>query len=219
MSTKTLAPRKPPIGVVPVPLDPAVLEGPLWLRGPRPGEIAVDAAGADVAATAPGDAVTEAVFDEPAAVEAVAPVEVVRASAMRAVVGIDATIASLQAMRTHLLAGLGRLAIDEAAEAKLDAGIAIRDLASELALQQRRSDRTVEAEVGQAMDTVERWPATLRAWGDATIGRGHLAVIAEIGAPLKTPEARAAFEAGACQVFCVSGAGRGGQRWGLMRSG
>ena len=202
MSTRTLAPRKVPVGVVPVPLDPAVFEGPLWLRGPRP-----------------GDAAAEPASQEPAAVEAVAPVEVVRASAMRAVVGIDATIASLQAMRTHLLAGLGRLAIDEAAEAKLDAGIAIRDLASELALQQRRSDRTVEAEVGQAMDTVERWPATLRAWGDATIGRGHLAVIAEIGAPLKTPEARAAFEAGACQVFCVSGAGRGGQRWGLMRSG
>jgi hypothetical protein len=160
---------------VPVPLDPAVVEGPLWLRGPRPGDV--------VAEPTAGDEV-----------EAVAPVEGVRASAMRAVVGIDEAIASLQAMRTHLLAGLGRLAIDEAVEARLDSGIAIRDLANELALQQRRSDRTVEAELSQAMDTVERWPATLRAWGEAAIGRGHVAVIAEIGAPLKSPEARAAFE-------------------------
>ena len=182
MSTKTLAPRKVPVGVVPVPLDPAVLEGPLWLRGPRPGEAVIaTAAGGELETVAP--------------VESLAPVESVRASAMRAVVDVDAAIASMQAIRTHLLAGLGRLAIDEAAEARLDPGIAMRDLANELALQQRRSDRTVEAEVGQAMDTVERWPATLRAWGDAAIGRGHLMVIAEIGAPLKTPEARAAFEA------------------------
>lgn len=180
MSTKTAAPSAAPSAaaraVLPVPLSPDALQGPLWLRGPRPGD------------RVPASS-------EPTLVAPPAPAERVSETAMRAVVGIDEAIASLQAMRTQLLAGLGRLAIDQAIDARLDTGIAIRDLASELALRERRSDRTVEAEVSQAMDTVERWPATVRAWGDTSISRSHVHVIAEIGAPLATPEARAVFEA------------------------
>ncbi|MGM1030135.1 MAG: DUF222 domain-containing protein [Actinomycetota bacterium] len=185
MSKEAVATSRAPRAVLPVPLDPAALEGPLWLRGPRPGEVVGTSAldSAEVAEPTEGPVVPGA-----------PTVADVAETAMQAVVGIDEAIASLQAMRTHFLAGLGRLAIDQAATERLDPGVAIRDLASELALRQRRSDRTVEAEVSQAMATVEEWPATLRAWGEARIGRGHVHVIAEIGAPLKTPESRAAFE-------------------------
>ncbi|WAC67544.1 DUF222 domain-containing protein [Agrococcus sp. SL85] len=86
--------------------------------------------------------------------------------ALEAVVRIGEAIASLQAMRAHLLAA-----------------------------RERRADRTVEAEVGDAMVETAAWPATLRALGEARIHRGHLRVMAEIGLPLQAQEARDAFEA------------------------
>ncbi|SDR71372.1 HNH endonuclease [Agrococcus carbonis] len=116
-------------------------------------------------------------------------------TAMRAVVEIDAAIAGLQAMRTHLLAGIGHVAVDDALEERLDPAVGLRDAACELGLRQRRSDRTVEAELNAAMADTQRWPATVRAWGDTRIHRGHVAVIAEIGAPIQDPAAREAFEA------------------------
>ncbi|WP_188717829.1 HNH endonuclease signature motif containing protein [Agrococcus terreus] len=126
---------------------------------------------------------------EPASPHAVA------AHALEAVVGIDEAIASLQAMRAHLMAGLARMAVDDALETRTDQRLALREVAAELATRQRRSDRTLEAELGGAMVDVAHWPATVRAWGDARIHRGHLHVIAEVGLPLQDPAARAAFEA------------------------
>lgn len=116
-------------------------------------------------------------------------------SAMRAIAQIDATIAGLQAMRTQLLAGVGRVAIEEARDEGLDPGVGLRDAACELALQQRRSDRTVEAELNHAMADVSRWPTTMRAWGEARIHRGHVAVITEVGGSIQDAAERAAFEA------------------------
>ncbi|SDR67019.1 DUF222 domain-containing protein [Agrococcus carbonis] len=116
-------------------------------------------------------------------------------TAMRAVVEIDAAIAGLQAMRTQLLAGIGHVAVDDALAERLDPAVGLRDAACELGLRQRRSDRTVEAELNAAMADTQRWPATVEAWGQARIHRGHVAVIAEIGAPIQDPAARAAFEA------------------------
>ena len=185
MSTEMQASRWPVHRQLPVPLDPAAAQGPMWLRGPRPEDVAES----DAPAVTPVEAGTE-----------IAPVPMptvqdVRASAIKIVVDLDAAIAGLQAMRTHALAGLGLLALEETGDAHLDAGIVMRDLANELALRQRRSDRTVEAEIDRAMRIFDEWPATLRAWGETRIHQGHLRVIADIGAPLKTPEARAAFEA------------------------
>ncbi|WP_404313155.1 HNH endonuclease [Agrococcus terreus] len=119
----------------------------------------------------------------------------VAAHAMEAVVGIDEAIASLQAMRAHLMAGLARMAVDDALETRTDQRLALREVAAELATRQRRSDRTLEAELGGAMVDVAHWPATVRAWGDARIHRGHVPVIAEVGLPLQDPAARASFEA------------------------
>lgn len=116
-------------------------------------------------------------------------------TAMRAVVEIDAAIAGLQAMRTELLAGIGHVAIDDARAERLDPGVGVRDVACELALLTRRSDRTIEAELSHAMADTSSWPATIRAWGAAKIHRGHVAVIVDVGSPLQDAEARAAFEA------------------------
>ncbi|MET4100469.1 hypothetical protein ABIB37_002706 [Agrococcus sp. UYP10] len=185
MSTEIQASRWPAHRQLPVPLDPAAAQGPQWLRGPRPGDAtdSGDGAGTPVETGSELEAVP------------VPTVQDVRASAIKIVVDLDAAIAGLQAMRTHALAGLGLLALEEAGDAHLDAGIVMRDLANELALRQRRSDRTVEAEIDRAMRTLDEWPATLRAWGETRIHQGHLRVITDIGAPLKTPEARAQFEA------------------------
>lgn len=72
-------------------------------------------------------------------------------STMDAIVSLDEAIASLEAMRMHVLAALGRLAIGQASAERLDTGVAVRELAGELALRERRSDRAVEAEVRQAI--------------------------------------------------------------------
>lgn len=129
-------------------------------------------------------------------------------SAMRAIVEIDAAIAGLQAMRAQLLAGVGHVAIDDAIAERLDPGVGVRDVAAELAALQRRSDRTIEAELNESMRDLERWPATVRAWGAARIHRGHVRVITEIGAPLTDPAARAAFETALLAHAAVTTPGR-----------
>lgn len=167
---------------VPVPFSPDVMEGPEWLRGPRPSEVARAAE----AALAPA---------EPEATAAPVTARDVADSAIRAVAEIDAAIASMQAMRTHLMAGIGHVAVDDALEEHLDPAVGLRDQAVEIGLRLRRSDRTVQAQLTESMALVERWPATLRAWGDARIHRGHVAVIEELGARLQDAAVRAAFEA------------------------
>ncbi|WP_413319393.1 DUF222 domain-containing protein [Agrococcus sp. 1P02AA] len=177
--TPDMPPQLPPHRV-PVPFAPDVLDGPTWLRGgahplDSPAERSV------VASSAPLPAAPVAGRD-------------VAESAMRAVVEIDAAIASLEAMRVRFLAGIGHVAVQDALEEHLDPGVGVRDVACELALMGRRSDRTIEADIGHAMEQVTAWPATLEAWGAARIHRGHVAVIAEIGSAIQDPEGRAAFE-------------------------
>ncbi len=113
---------------------------------------------------------------------------------MRAVVEIDAAIASLEAMRVRFLAGIGHVAVEDALEERLDPGVGVRDVACELALMERRSDRTLEADISHAMEQVAAWPATMHAWGEARIHRGHVGVITEIGGAIQDPAGRAAFE-------------------------
>ncbi|GEK80337.1 hypothetical protein ABA31_16880 [Agrococcus baldri] len=178
--------------LTPPPFSPEYRRGFPWVRPDDQAPARVDDTdGVEPAAGGSGgEASTEA---------RLAPVVVtgraVAESAMRAVVEIDSAIASLQAMRAQLLAGIGGVAVEDAVAERLDPGVGLRDVAAELALMQRRSDRTLEADLNRAMAERERWPATLRAWGAARIHRGHVAVIAEIGAALQDAEARAAFEA------------------------
>ncbi|WP_413319893.1 DUF222 domain-containing protein [Agrococcus sp. 1P02AA] len=192
-------PQLPPHRV-PVPFAPDVLDGPTWLRGgphplaaPAPALLSALAEGASVA----GAAASLSVAAAGGASVPPAPVtgRDVAESAMRAVVEIDAAIASLEAMRVRFLAGIGHVAVGDALEERLDPGVGVRDAACELALMGRRSDRTVEADIGHAMEQVTAWPATLEAWGAARIHRGHVGVITEIGSTIPDPAARAAFEA------------------------
>ncbi|MCH1881934.1 HNH endonuclease signature motif containing protein [Agrococcus sp. ARC_14] len=158
--------------------QPGAESGPEWLRGPRPAELA---------------AALEST--EPEAAPAPVTARAVAETAIRALVEVDAAIASLQAMRTQLLAGIGHVAIDDALAERLDPAVGLRDDACEIGLLQRRSDRTVEGELTQSMLQMERWPATIAAWGRASIHRGHVRVIEDIGAPLRDAAERAAFEA------------------------
>lgn len=167
---------------VPVPLHPDVMMGPQWLRGPRPTSLAA----VDESAVVPA---------EPCVPPAPVTGRDVAESAIRAVVEIDAAMASMQAMRARLMAGIGHGAVDDALAEQLDPAVALRDQAAEMGLRLRRSDRTVQAQLTESMASLERWPAALGAWGEARIHRGHLAVIEELGAPLQDATARAAFEA------------------------
>ncbi|GEK80529.1 HNH endonuclease signature motif containing protein [Agrococcus baldri] len=184
--------------LTPPPFSPEYRRGFPWVRpgDQAPGQT-VDADGVEAGAVESG--AVEPGAGVSAEVVPLVPVEVsgraVSESAMRAVVEIDSAIASLQAMRAQLLAGIGGVAVEDAAAERLDPGVGLRDVAAELALMQRRSDRTLEADLNRAMAERERWPALLRAWGQARIHRGHVAVIAEIGGALQDAQARAAFEA------------------------
>lgn len=127
--------------LTPPPMSPQYLDGPAWLRS------------GDTEAEEPATPVqaVNSTSTSPSSDASVVTPRDVSESAMRAVVGIDAAIASLRAMRTQLLTGIGGVAVDDAAAERLDPGVGVRDVACELALQQRRSDRTVEVELNHAM--------------------------------------------------------------------
>ena len=186
-----------PPHVVPAPFSPEFPLGPQWFgRGVEPiGTEPADAASGSDAGTAAEAAVAEATAAVPSPAGAPVTARDVAETAMRTVVGIEAAIAGLEAMRLHLLAGVGAVAIDDARAERLDPAVGLRDVAAELGLRLRRSDRTVEREISTSMRLLECWPATVAAWGQARISRAHLMTIAEIGAPLQNPEARAEFEA------------------------
>ncbi len=178
------APTLPPHRV-PVPFAPDFFDGPTWLRGgPHP---------LDAAAAVPSGERAVAAEAEPIPPAPVTGRDVAE-SAMRAVVEIDVAIASLEAMRVRFLAGIGHVAVEDALEERLDPGVGVREVACELALMERRSDRTLEANISHAMEQVAAWPATVHAWGEARIHRGHVGVITEIGGAIQDPEGRAAFE-------------------------
>ncbi|MDP5226139.1 MULTISPECIES: HNH endonuclease signature motif containing protein [Arthrobacter] len=75
------------------------------------------------------------------------------------------------------------------------AELAERSVAAEIAAATRVSDRTVQRQMGQAVELVTRFPATVDALCEGRISMAHAQVIREAGADLHDDEARGAYEA------------------------
>ncbi|TQJ30836.1 HNH endonuclease signature motif containing protein [Microbacterium sp. SLBN-146] len=108
----------------------------------------------------------------------------------------QAVIAAAQAAQTRALARAGDLARTQAVRSRRnvrDHDMALRGIAAEVAGAMRLADRSVQRQIGDALNLVEEYPQTVDAWEAGEITRGHVRAIVEAGAPLP-PEARAGFE-------------------------
>ena len=98
--------------------------------------------------------------------------------------------------QVRALARAGHLAEKQAAGSDRrvrDHDMALRSIAAEVAGVLRLTDRSVQRQIGAARELVDDYPATLVAWEEGRISRGHVYVITETGAALP-PEVRPAFE-------------------------
>jgi hypothetical protein len=117
--------------------------------------------------------------------------DAIQANALSQLAAIAAGVQALEAHRLRVLAALGHLGVERARLAGGDAAIHVRSVAAEVGAQARVSDRTVEAQISEAMDLVDTWSHVVEAYASGRIGRGHLRVIVEAGAPLASSEVRA----------------------------
>ncbi|MEW2011750.1 MULTISPECIES: HNH endonuclease signature motif containing protein [Microbacterium] len=96
-------------------------------------------------------------------------------------------IAAAQIEELRALAAAGRLA--EAQTAQRNARVqvhdmALRSIAAEVGGVMRVTDRTVQRRIGEARTLVEGFPATVEAWEQGRIVRGHAIAIVETGTSL-----------------------------------
>ncbi|WP_431796182.1 DUF222 domain-containing protein [Microbacterium enclense] len=108
-------------------------------------------------------------------------------SVLAEVRGVDAEVASAEARRVRALAQAGHLALDASAGWRVSAKaaeMALREVASEIAAASNLSDRSVQAQIGQAMTLADDFPVTLDAWEAGVLSRAHVRVIVDAGLPL-----------------------------------
>ena len=106
------------------------------------------------------------------------------------VAGVDSAarrIAAAQIDELRMLAAAGRLA--EAQTAQRNARVqvhdmALRSIAAEVGGVMRVTDRTVQRRIGEARTMIEGFPATVEAWEQGRIVRGHAIAILETGTSL-----------------------------------
>lgn len=119
--------------------------------------------------------------------------------------GIESTereIAAVEVRRVRLLARAGQVALRQTAEQ--DRRIAVRDMAlrgiaAEVAGPARRSDRAMQAQIGEALMLIENYPMAVAAWEAAQITSRHVREIVNAGAPLPL-DALPAFDAAAVEI-------------------
>ena len=96
-------------------------------------------------------------------------------------------LARVQIRELRMLAAAGRLA--EAQTAQRNARVqvhdmALRSIAAEVGGVMRVTDRTVQRRIGEARTLIEGFPATVEAWEQGRIVRGHATAIVETGTSL-----------------------------------
>lgn len=109
---------------------------------------------------------------------------------------VEARTAREDVARVRVLARAGQLARKQAAgqTAKVRAhDMALRSIALELGAASRVSDRSMQRQIGEAVQLVEEYPTLLAARETAAITRQHVALVVEVGTALP-PEARAEFD-------------------------
>lgn len=88
-------------------------------------------------------------------------------SVLSEVLAADAEVAAAEVRRVRALARAGHLAFDAMAAQRTSstmAEMALREVASEIAAAARLSDRSVQAQIGRAVELVDDYPVTLAAW-------------------------------------------------------
>ncbi|MFL2000118.1 HNH endonuclease signature motif containing protein [Microbacterium sp. A1-JK] len=70
----------------------------------------------------------------------------------------------------------------------------LRSIAAEIGIALRWNDRVVQRRMNDAIDLVDKWPATLDALSEGRISMRHASVIREEGAVIDDPNERQAFE-------------------------
>ena len=121
----------------------------------------------------------------------------VLAQIVAGVESVDATLRQAEVAQLRWFARAGQLATGQAAGATQSVKaheMALRSIAAELGGILRTSDRTVQRRIDEARTVVEDYPATLTAWEDGRITRGHVRVIVDAGCVVPA-EARERFEA------------------------
>ncbi|WP_115787543.1 HNH endonuclease signature motif containing protein [Arthrobacter silvisoli] len=124
---------------------------------------------------------------------------------------LESAIASLQALREFTLALASRLAdvmndggaalggtvrsgFTAAAWDSRSAELAQRAVAAEVATATRANDRSIQRQMGQAVELLDRFPAAFNALAQGRISLAHARVIQDAGAPLDDPAALARYE-------------------------
>ncbi len=109
---------------------------------------------------------------------------------------VDAALRAAEVGQTRLLARAGQLAAAQASGSRESVRVhemALRSIAAELGGVMRITDRTVQRRIDEARTIVEDYPATLAAWEEGRITRGHVRVIVDAGCVVPA-DRRHAFE-------------------------
>ena len=125
-----------------------------------------------------------------------------------------AQIAALQAAEARVLAASVDLVTERMEQRRLsgeritDADLPLREVALELGLAMRLSDRAVQARMGDAALLAQRFTQTLDAWESGRIDAGHAWAIVRAGVPIADEERSARFERLALEAAQTESAGR-----------
>ncbi|MDX2376286.1 HNH endonuclease [Microbacterium sp. LRZ72] len=127
------------------------------------------------------------------------------AAACRAEAAAQAAVARVLA-EAETLAEV-RVAALPAAAAR-EAELPVRALAAELGAAARQPDRTVQRRMDEAAMIARHFAATLDAWEQGAIARGHVTAIVDHGMPIQDSAARAMFEREALERAAETTPGR-----------
>ncbi len=118
-------------------------------------------------------------------------------------VSLESAIASLQGLREYTL-GLASRVADVMSGARPpgfntarwdSVELAQRAVAAEIGTATRANDRTIQRQMCQAVELLDRFPATFGALAQGRIGLAHARIIQDAGTPLDDPAALARYEA------------------------
>lgn len=114
-----------------------------------------------------------------------------------ALVESERALAELEAARVAQFAAAMRVALrrsEHRPRAVQEREMALRSIAAEIGVALRWNDRTVQRRLGEALQLVDDFPATLQALSEDRISARHAAAIRDVGTELVDPTLRAAFE-------------------------
>ncbi|MFG6477167.1 DUF222 domain-containing protein [Microbacterium sp. P06] len=119
--------------------------------------------------------------------------------------------AAFEAMELQALAGLSALADQQRErlpQTRAVRELPLREIAAEVAMAVRLSDRAVQGMIGDAATTVALFPTVVTALSEGRIGRGHVTALVDAGAAIDDNDAREAFTAAALVVAERESVGR-----------